>query len=327
MRQHKIKILFVILALLAVAACKKTETEIPEPENDPELFVAGYLPWYGMDDYQPETLTNIDRVYYFSVAPDANGDYMMEDRHIQNIQQINSVISGSDTEHFLVIGGWYESLTIFPMAADAQKTEAYTDSIVQFCLEYGLDGIDLDWEAYPTSVPVADYWNLVETLSDKLHDEQLKFTVAVAPSHADLAAQFKQKADQINLMSYGVLDEQGNQVPMDMLQQWLTDFEVAGVPRSKLIVGVPFYAKRKYDPADQSARSITYVSIVAQSQPDYNDNKFGKYAYNGRGIMQTKTKFLRKGDYYGIMAWELSQDCDFNSDFSLLKTIVETSKN
>lgn len=327
MQQYKIKILVGIIALLVLVACKKNETEIPEPEPDPELFVAGYLPWYGMDDYPLETLFNIDRVYYFSVAPDANGEYMMEDRHSENIQEIKSIISGSETELFLVIGGWYESLTIFPMAADENKMEAYTDSIVRFCLENDLDGVDLDWEAYPTSVPRDDYWQLVQVLSDKLRASQLQFTVAVAPSHADLAAQFKQKADQINLMSYGVLDEQGNQVSMDMLQEWLTDFEVAGVPRSKLIVGVPFYAKRKYDPADQSARSITYASIVAQTQPDYNDNKFGKYAYNGRGMMQTKTRFLRKGQYYGIMAWELSQDCDYNSNLSLLKTIVESSKN
>lgn len=307
-------------------ACEKTEEVIDGEKPTDELFVAGYLPHYGMSEYDLQTITNIDRVYYFSVTPDANGDYFFEDKHIRNLQKIKNVIAGTTTEVFLVIGGWYESETIFPMASDPKKMEAYTDSVVQLCIDYALDGIDLDWEAYPSSVPVRDYTELVNVLGRKLSENNLKFTVAVAPSHANLAAQFINKVDQINLMSYGILDEHGQQVQQNMLQGWLDDFENAGVPRSKLIVGVPFYAKRPYDANDDSHRSISYLSIVNQSVPEYNENSFGKYAYNGRGLLTQKTILLRSEGYHGIMAWELTQDCAYELNYSLLNNIVTAAK-
>lgn len=113
---------------------------------------------------------------------------------------------------------------------------------------------------------------------------------------------------------------------MMQLQGWLSKFEAAGVPRSKLIVGVPFYGKRPYSANDNSSRAITYSYIVQQSSPAYDFNKFGKYSYNGRSILHAKTKYLRDYGYFGIMSWELSQDVEYNSKYSLLKSIIEAAK-
>ncbi len=324
----KLKILvylFIALTILLVS-CNKNEIEEPTVNEFPELFVAGYLPWYGFDNFDFEALKYINRVYYFSIAPDSTGNFISPDIHEQNIQFLQNKIGESETELFIVVGGWYESETIFPMAADSNKREAYVNSLVQFCIENNLDGVDLDWEAYPTSVPETDYILLVDLLSEKLRENNLKFSVAVAASHYNLAAKFKNKVDQINIMSYGVLDEAGNQVTMSMLTKWLNNFDAAGVPRSKLIVGVPFYGKRPYNTNDNSARALTYRYIVQQSAPAYDENNYGKYSYNGRSLMQTKTKFLRENFYFGIMSWELSQDVDYNSQYSLLKSIVEVAK-
>ena len=251
----------------------------------------------------------------------------MEEKHETNIQDLNQLIAGTSCELFLVVGGWYESETIFPMAKNPAKREAYTDALVQFCTVNKLAGVDLDWEAYPSSVPESDYLALVQLMSEKLKENNLKFTIAVAASHHSLSAKFKSYADQINIMSYGVLDAQGNQVPMEMLKGWLQDFEAAGVPRAKLIVGVPFYGKRPYDANNSSARAITYSSIVNQSKPGYNSNKYGEYAFNGRGLLQTKTQYLRDMGYFGVMSWELSQDVPFGSEYSLLNSIISSAKN
>lgn len=325
MKLKQLAIFFILLSVI-LCSCEKSEDEEPPINELPELFIAGYLPWYGFNNFDFEALKHIDRVYYFSLAPDSAGNYIMPDIHLQNIQLLKNKIGESESELFIVVGGWYESETIFPMAENIEKREAYVDSLVQFCVENNLGGVDLDWEAYPTSVPEADYISLVDLLSEKLRENNLKFTVAVAASHHSLAAKFKNKVDQINIMSYGVLDENGNQVTMAQLTGWLHKFEVAGVPRSKLIVGVPFYGKRPYDANDNSPQAITYSYITQQSSPEFEDNKYGEYSYNGRGLMHTKTKFLRENFYFGIMSWELSQDVDYNSKFSLLKSIVEVAK-
>lgn len=325
MRKDHIASICILFAIFLHSCKKATIEEEPLPEK-PSLFVAGYLPWYGFSNFDFEALQHIDRLYYFSIAPDQQGNFLMSDLHQENLKFLNKEMGGSDQELFLVLGGWYESETIFPMAENPEKRAAYTDSIVQFCLSYELDGVDLDWEAYPKAVPEKDYLALVDLLSMKLHQNKLKFTIAVSPSHHRLSAKFKDKADQLNLMSYGVLNDNGQQVTMAQLTGWLNDFDAAGVPRSQLIVGVPFYGKRPYDENDQSARALTYSTIVEQSSPAYGINSYGKYSFNGRGLMETKTKYLRQNNYYGIMAWELSQDVDYHSPFSLLRSIVAKAK-
>lgn len=334
MKQYHILYLFIVLSVL-FSSCDKSEIELidDQPEEQkppivdgPELFVAGYLPHYGINRFDLEAINHLDRIYYFSVAPDTLGNFEMEDLHSENIKTLKNKVKGTQTELFIVIGGWYESETIFAMAANESKRTAYADSLVQFCIENDLDGIDLDWESYPRAVPEADYVALVNVLSDKLHANNLLFTIAVAASHVQLSAKFKDKADQINIMSYGVLDDNGNQVPMSMLNTWLNKFDQAGIPRSKLIVGVPFYGKRPYNANDSSSRAVTYSYIVEKSSPAYDDNKYGQYSYNGRSLMHSKTKYLRENSYYGIMSWELSQDVEYNSRYSLLKSIIEVAK-
>lgn len=200
----------------------------------------------------------------------------MPDVHQANIQLLNTKITGTKTELFIVVGGWYESETIFPMAENAEKRETYANNLVEFCINNKLAGVDLDWEAYPNEVPTDDYIALVNLLSEKLHNNNLKFTVAVAASHYNISVNFKNQVDQLNIMSYGVLYANGNQVDMELLKNWLSNFDKAGIPRSKLIVGVPFYGKRPYDANDNSARALTYSYIVKNMSPDYNDNTYGK---------------------------------------------------
>ncbi len=322
-----IKRLYPIILILFLFSC--SEDEIPQIEPEPEadeLFVAGYLPYYGMERVDFKMFRNLDRLYYFSISPDTLGNYRMPENHQQNIDLLNSELSGLNTELFIVIGGWYESETIFPMAASQSKREEYVSSLINFCLANNIDGVDLDWEAYPTKVPQTNYLALINLLSVELKKNNLKFTVAVAASHHNLSALFIDKVDQLNIMSYGILDDNGNQVTMTQLTGWLQKYDDAQIPRSKMIVGVPFYGKRPYVSGDTSPRAILYSYIVNQSSPGQFVNKYKNYGFNGRALMQRKTEYLRKYNYYGIMAWELSQDTPYNSDYSLLKSIVNTAK-
>ena len=322
-----IKFLYPFVIILFLFSCSKDE--IPQIETEPEageLFVAGYLPYYGMERVDFKMFRNLDRLYYFSISPDTLGNYRMPENHQQNIDLLNSELSGSNTELFIVIGGWYESETIFPMASSQSKREEYVSSLINFCLANNIDGVDLDWEAYPTAVPQANYLALINLLSIELKKNDLKFTVAVAASHYNLSALFIDKVDQLNIMSYGILDDNGNQVTMTQLTGWLQKYDEVQIPRSKMIVGVPFYGKRPYVSGDSSARAILYSYIVDKSSPTKFVNKYGNYGYNGRALMETKTEYLRKFSYYGIMAWELSQDVQYSSDYSLLKSIVNAAK-
>ncbi|NOR74791.1 MAG: hypothetical protein GQ525_06495 [Draconibacterium sp.] len=110
--------LYPFIIILFLFPCSKDKIPHIEPETVVgELFVAGYLPYYGIDRVDFKMFRNLDRLYYFSILPDTLGNYRMPENHHQNIDLLNSELSGLNTELFIVIGGWYESETIFPMAA------------------------------------------------------------------------------------------------------------------------------------------------------------------------------------------------------------------
>lgn len=56
------------------------------------------------------------------------------------------------------IGGWDYSTYFSDVASSAARREAFAQSCLEFILEHGFDGIDLDWE-YPVSGGLAGNTN------------------------------------------------------------------------------------------------------------------------------------------------------------------------
>lgn len=316
---RKVNVVFLLILLLAWACTKE---DIEYIDND--LIIAAYLPYWGMDRADMNSLQYLDIVYYFSLAPDAEGLFMIPDGTIANLNTIKSHIS-NETLLFIVLGGWYESETIFPMFADPVKRGDYVSQLVQFCIEHGIDGVDLDWEDYPIVVPSQDRSILTTMMSDSLRAHGLLFSVAMAPYEVNFSAGIHPIVDYINVMSYGFLDENGNQVPLYMFEDYTYEHIFAGIPREKLIMGVPFYAKRPYIEGDLSPRTYNYAKIVAMSHPAPDVNSYGPYSFNGRSLIKSKTSFLIRNEVGGIMAWELSQDVPLSSPYSLFDAILDVA--
>jgi len=312
--------LLLILILVLAWACKEKETEYIE--ND--LIVAAYLPYWGMDNVDMNGLRYLDIIYYFSIAPDYDGFFSVPDGMISDLNTIKSRIR-SDALLLIVLGGWYESETIFPMFGDPDKRADYITQLVQFCLENDIDGIDLDWEDYPVVVPSQDRSILTRMLSDSLRSNGLFFTIAMAPYEVSFSSGIYPLVDYINVMTYGFMDEDGNQVPLSMFEDYTYAHVNAGIPKEKLMMGVPFYAKRPYKEGDNSPRTYTYRTIVDLAHPLPDVNNYGPYSFNGRTLIKDKTSFLIENDIGGIMAWELSQDVSISSPYSLFDAILDVT--
>ncbi len=316
------KNLYFSLSLILLLAWACTEKETEHIQND--LIIAAYLPHWGMESVDMNSLQYLDILYYFSLAPDQDGLFIVPEGRISDLNIIKARIR-SDALLFIVLGGWYESETIFPMFADPDKRADYVSQLVQFCIENEIDGVDLDWESYPVNVPTQDRSILTSMMSDSLRANGLFFSIAMAPSDVVFSAGIHPLVDFINVMSYGFMDENGNQVPLTMFEDYTYEHVYAGIPKDKIIMGVPFYAKRPYKEGDTSPRTYTYSTIVDMAHPPPSVNNYGAYSFNGRTLIKSKTSFLIQNDIGGIMAWELSQDVSLSSPYSLFDAILDVA--
>ncbi|KAM5541622.1 hypothetical protein V8D89_004812 [Ganoderma adspersum] len=179
--------------------------------------------------------------------------------------------SNPDLKTYISVGGWaFNDLPTQHVFSDVASTpanhQAFTNSLVNFMVTYGFDGVDIDWE-YPVAcerggVPedtanmVAMFQTIRSTFSASGNTFGLTFT---APSsywylqHFDLLGLLTY-ANWVNLMSYdlhGVWDAKdvfiGNIVQAHMnlteIEQSVGLFQHVGVPLDQIVLGLGFYGR------------------------------------------------------------------------------------
>jgi len=171
------------------------------------------------------------------------------------------------------VGGWLWSGRFSDMALTPASRATFIDSVVSFLSRYDLDGLDIDWE-YPGQPGVGNkfrpedkqnYTSLVKELRarfdsiEKKTHRHLYLTVA-AGANTDFLdntemGQVQKYVDTVNLMGYDYYEPTddkitGNHAPLltdpadpkaISVDRSVTEFEKAGVPATKLVLGVPFY--------------------------------------------------------------------------------------
>ncbi|KAI1847341.1 hypothetical protein JX266_006566 [Neoarthrinium moseri] len=170
----------------------------------------------------------------------------------------------------LSIGGWTYSPKFVPIAATEQGRATFASSAVRLMVDYGFDGIDLDWE-YPTNAEEAQNFVLLlqacrKALDDYSYQHQLdyKFLITVASpagptnyNRMDLIGMDKY-VDAWHLMAY---DYAGSWDPTTGHQSNLFKntavpdstkfstedavqyYESKGISSQKIILGLPLYGR------------------------------------------------------------------------------------
>ncbi len=175
------------------------------------------------------------------------------------------------------VGGFTWSGSFSDVALSARSRALFVNSCVDFAVQYGFDGIDIDWEfpggggldgnaARPEDKQ--NYTLLLRALRDALRAKQREvgrgepflLTIA-APSGPDLVAHLDgsgiaESVDWINVMAYdfhGTWDNQaGHNAPLMPSEGDSSGFSASaaiegyraqGVPANKLVLGVPFYGR------------------------------------------------------------------------------------
>jgi len=166
----------------------------------------------------------------------------------------------------LSIGGWgWGSAGYSEMVASNSTRHIFVQSVQEYVNEYGVTGVDLDWEwpgrASEPYVPydeVNDIPNFLLLMQDlrNAFGNNLTLTAAVSssvPLTKDMTP-FAQLMDWVNLMMYdwaaGNTTETGPDAPLfggdepgDSIESSVDIWVAAGMPKSKMVLGIPSYGR------------------------------------------------------------------------------------
>lgn len=116
-------------------------------------YYAGWAAYQGFtpDQIPAEELTQIN--YAFAQIDPDSGTIMLEDQtqDKKNLAALRKLRTRNPQLKLLIsVGGWSDSKYFSDVASTKARRETFAASCAAFVAEYGLDGVDLDWE-YPVS--------------------------------------------------------------------------------------------------------------------------------------------------------------------------------
>ncbi|MEV8373338.1 glycosyl hydrolase family 18 protein [Kribbella sp. NPDC056861] len=261
----------------------------------------GYMPsWSGsVTAIQYSKLTHIN---YAFALPNANGTL----QGIENTSKLSQLVSlghQNGVKVSLAIGGWNDGndSNFEALAGNSGSRTTFVNSVMGVINQYGLDGVDIDWEYPDPGTSGNNYTALMQQLSNTLHANGKLLTAAVVSEGG--TAYGVQPAvfgyvDWLNIMAYDGGSPHAN---YDWSIASANFWKNRGLPKAKTVLGVPFYSRPGY---------LTYAQIVAMNPANANVdciNSGGQQCYNGIPTIKRKTTWA-VANAGGIMNWELSQD-------------------
>ena len=248
-----------------------------------------------------------------------------------------------DLKVMLSVGGW-GSGRFSEMAMEGKRRKAFAEDCVRVVEEFGLDGIDIDWE-YPTS-SAADissspkdtdnFTKLMKDLRKALGQEKL-LTLASAASaeYIDFKA-IEPYMDFVNIMAYDMANapkhhsalyesENSGSITSDKA---VKAHIAAGMPAEKLVLGMPFYGRGglKISSFNDYKDLHRHTGVVEKwdekAMVPYLEDEEGvlQLGYENPRSLRIKCEYALENGLKGAMYWDYDGD---NQDGDLRKTVAE----
>jgi chitinase len=306
----------VLLAVVLATSCRPAAPAAP-PGPDAPFRVVGYLPsWRLRDTAVPyRSLTHLN---YAFVLPTRSGGLTP----IAEPGRLDAMVAAAHAAGVAVclsVGGWNggDDSAFEAMAASAGTRATFVEAAAAVVDARHLDGLDIDWE-YPDAGASADHFlALMRALAARLHPAGKLLTAAVVAEgeHGDgVVPEVFATADFLNVMAYDA-DESGrtNHSSYDYAVASLRYWRRRGLPRDKLVLGVPFYGR---------APETRYRDLFRLDPRADQKDRIGRIGYNGVATIKRKTA-LALAEAGGVMIWEISEDTGDGT--SLLRAINEAA--
>ncbi|HUN83070.1 MAG TPA: glycoside hydrolase family 18 protein [Terracidiphilus sp.] len=336
-------------------------------QDHPAIVVAYVFPQKGV--LQPDQVDphGVDRINYaFANIVDGR---MVEgfQNDAANFEELNALKRENPSLEVLVsVGGWTWSNHFSDVSLTAQSRKVFIQSVMDFIAKYDLDGLDVDWE-YPgqagagnvfRSQDKKNYTLLLKELRQSFDrrsrttHKHLFLTIAAGTDNEFLThtqmGKVQRYVDAVNLMCYDYYEPgsdaiTGNHAPLyanpadpkrASSDASVRAFEAAGVPTSKIILGVPFYGHmwgqvanvshglfqpgkpvpNGYAPYTAISGSMLNHGFIrywdAAANVPYLYNETGKIfvSYEDPESLAIKCNYVLKNKLGGVMFWSYLND-------------------
>ena len=332
MKRHCFLPLFAFLFCL-LNSCGNTS------KSSPQRVVIAYVTSWSDIIPNPALVTHIN--YAFGHVNDTfNGVRINNEERLKQIVSLKE--QKPELKVLLSIGGW-GSGRFSEMAADEQNRLSFAKDCQRIVQEFGLDGIDIDWE-YPTNSAANissspddtdNFTLLMRDIRQAIGPDKLLTLASVASAEYINFRAILDYIDFVNIMSYDMANAPKHHAPLyrASISGWLTCDEAvkshidSGVPTERLVLGMPFYGRGGKIMRNHDYRDIDFSGEYIEQ---WNDTAKVPYLINKEGIMvlgfdnvrslSIKCEYIFEKGLLGGMYWEYS--CD-NDNADLARTVYE----
>ncbi len=223
-------------------------------------YYAGWLDSPAWLDPSVVNYSAVTLIIHFAVNPYSNGSLWLSNGFTDN-GMINRTVQAAHANGKMIIisvGGSYTG-PAFDNATSPANLTLFVRNIVDFMTVHGYDGVDLDIEPIENGTRFQQFVAALYAAMQAASQGSI-LTIAMGPDEAPIIAPVQQYFSQINLMTYGMGGNWGGWVtwynspvytggciftstlqPVPSIQQYVNETEAAGIPASKIGIGIEFY--------------------------------------------------------------------------------------
>ncbi|WP_316570018.1 glycoside hydrolase family 18 protein [Neobacillus sp. YIM B06451] len=307
---------------------------------------------YVQDFRNPEEIdfSAFTHILFSFAHPTADGSVLFNGGMArENLRKTVSLAHREGTKSILSVGGWYhikggQSYPYFSAAiSNPEARKNLVNNLIRIVETENLDGIDLDFEHPRTERDAANLELLAKELSEKLRPVKKELSIAVHSKINAVTGEAVESViykpgifkapDHVNIMAYDGQWDGGyhaeNLAPYSFTENivlyWSSMFDQLGIPREKLVLGLPLYGQ----PENQEAKQVSYAAIVEKFPSYAKEDSIAMngtvYYYNGVETAKKKTRLAMANGFGGLMLWEAGHDS--KGDTSLARAIGDEMKS
>lgn len=298
------KILRFIIPLFLASATLRAEPK-----------VVAYVPnWIDLKTFVPQIdyakLTHINIAFENPTGADGalsfheENDLLIRQAHEHGVKILISLGGGSASENKSVRECWFD------LISNSNRTRFVT-RLAEYTRTHNLEGLDIDLEGPAIN---HDYGAFIQELSAALKQTNKLLTAALSKGYGgnDVPAAALACFNFINVMAYDATGpwqpkKPGPHSSLEFAQANVDYWLQRGLPKAKLVLGVPFYGWG----FGKAFRESEYrYADLARTYPEaaHTDQVGDTIWHNSIPTMQAKAKLVREQSLGGIMIWSLNAD-------------------